>query len=347
LVLGKIADGSSAALLWPARKPAGLGTWLRRAELQGRTLRFVRGRVDDVPVDAIYRAAIGEVPSKGAKSARDLVQDERLHAFVVHVSEVEDAAVGPWVRFVEEFAGYARANAPGNRLVIIVELAGEQTRRPPKPDVALEVCRWDDWSSESDAYILAASMLLGRGLTPKRRALTVATVSRLAIWDLDLAGALCDVDAECLVRPNEFLAEWALGRGWTADSRANWEDGSAYRVDGATTPHSAYLAIADTETLDRRVWSAQAGMFLPWIEECRIQLLPKLRGHIRFPVMTDGGQVDRIEDLSIGQLDWALRGTSASIGARQTIGRLRRARNLLAHLQPLPAELALHDDLMR
>lgn len=346
-IADKIVGGSSAALLWPAHKPIGFGALLRRLDLRGRTICPVRGEPGDPPIDAVYRSALGEVPAKCAKWPKDLVADDRLYEAVVHVSEVDGAAIGPWIRFVEDFAGHARSNPPGERLVIVIELEGEQTRSPPKPDVTLEVSRWDDWVDESDAYVLAAAMLRGRQLPPKRRALTIATVARLAIWDLELAEALTDIAIAQLVRPNEFLIEWAQKRGWGAESQPSWEDGSTQLVDGIPTLHSALLAVADTEVLDRRVWSAQAGLYLPWIEQRRIELLQKLRGLIQFPVITDGGPVDRIEDLSIGQLDWALRGTNASSMTRQTIARLRRARNLLAHLQPLPLELALNDDLMR
>lgn len=346
-IADKIVGGSSAALLWPARKPTGFGASLRRLDLRGRTIYSIRGQPDGTPIDTVYRAVLGEVPITCAKSPKDLVGDDRLYDAVVHVSEVEGAAIGPWIRFVEEFAGYARSNPPGERLVIVIDLEGEQTRRPPKPDVTLEVSRWNDWVNESDAYILAASSLRGRQLSPKHRALSIATVARLAIWDLELAEELSDVATAHLVRPNEFLVEWARKRGWTTESQPCWEDGSMQVVDGIPTLHSARLAVADSEALDRRIWSAQAGLFLPWIEQRRIELLPKLRGLIQFPVITDGGQVDRIEDLSIGQLDWALRGANVSSVTRQTIARLRRARNLLAHLQPLPPELALNDDLMR
>lgn len=346
-IVDKIVGGSSAVLLWPAHKPTGFGALLRRLDLRGRTICPIRGRPSDTPIDAVYRAALGEVPTRCAKSPKDLAEDDRLHDRVVHVSEVEGTELGPWIRFVEEFAGYARSNPPGERLVIVIELEGEQTRHPPTPDVTLQVSQWDDWVNESDAYILAASMLRTRELAPKRRALTIATVARLAIWDLELAEELSDVATAQLVRPNEFLVEWARKRGWTAESQPCWEDGSMQLVDGIPTPHSARLAVEDNESLDRRIWSAQAGLFLPWIEQRRIELLPKLRGLIQFPVITEGGQVDRIEDLSIGQLDWALRGANVSSITRQAIARLRRARNLLAHLQPLPAELALNDDLMK
>lgn len=346
-IVDRIVRGSSAVLLWPARKPTGFGAVLRRLDLRDRNLRSVRGRQDDTPIDAIYRAALGEVPTSCAKSPKELTGDDRLYEAVVHVSEVEGAAIGPWIRFIEDFAGHARSNPPGERLVIVIELEGEQARDPPKPDVALDVSRWDDWVDESDAYLLAAATLRGHHAPPKRRALAIATVARLAIWDLELADALCGVSAAQLVRPNEFLLEWAQKRGWTTESRPSWEGGSTQMVDGVPTSHSAILAVTDSDALDRRVWSAQAGLYLPWIEQRRIDLLPKLRGLVQFPLLTADGQVERIEDLSIGQLSWALRDANLSSMTLQTIARLRRARNLLAHLQPLPPELALHEDLMK
>ncbi|MBX7259850.1 MAG: hypothetical protein U1F48_10120 [Burkholderiales bacterium] len=229
---------------------------------------------------------------------------------------------------------------------IILEMASGQVPFAPTPDVTLDVMKWDDCADECDAYILATLILRGKTTSPKKRAFVAEVVSRLALWDLELVEAMCGVDEATVAAPQEFLRTWACKRGWDTCAELGWESGAVYGMDGNRVLHSAYLAVRDAEALDRRVWSAQAGIYLPWIEERRVQLLPRLQAFVSLPVELDDGKFERLQDLSIGQLAFVLRGAGIDARTRRTIERLREARNLLAHLQPLSAWLALHEDLI-
>lgn len=345
-VVDRILSGSSVVLLWPEVAPREFAEALRSEHLHGRVVHIVDGNAEDMPIDAVYRATLGEVPADGARTPKSLANDARLHGLVVHFPRIEGSTAAEWMRFLGEYADAARAVAPGDRIVFVVALRGTQTRGAPRKDVTLDVIKWDDWANEGDAHILASSVLRNRTTTPRRRAFIAASVSRLAIWDLDLVKELCDAGDAEIANPRHALKKWAEGRGWDLSSGSNWEQGTLHTVDGAAMTHSAFLALSDPDALDRRIWSAQAGVFLPWIEERRIQLLPRLSGHIRFPLETDTGRVDRLQDLGIGQIAWAIRSSRLDPSTKQTINRLREARNRLAHLQPLSPELALHEDLI-
>lgn len=345
-VVERLVSGSSAVVLWPECAPSGFSEALRLAELHGRYVFDASQGPDEAPIDIVYRAALGEVPSNGARTPGRLAGDEQVHGLVVHVSQIQDSATGEWARFLEAYADAVRTIAPGDRMSVVLELSGAQTRAAPRSDVTLDVVKWDDWANEGDAFILASSIVRGNQSTPRRRAFVSASVARLAQWDLDMAAAMCGLDDSEIADPKLFLQGWAKKLGWSDLTDPAWEHGTLHTVDGQQTLHSAYLSVRDPEALDKRMWSAHAGLFLPWIEERRIKLLPRLNGHIQFPLQTDAGQVDRVQDLSIGQIAWAIRDSRVDPQTKRTIGRLREARNRLAHLQPLPAELALHQDLI-
>jgi len=345
-VTDRIVSGSNIVLLWPTCAPRGFAEAFRAAQLPGRAICEAFGDSDEMPIDAVYRAALGEIPGDSAKTAKALARDEQVHGLVIHIPRVDVSMIGEWNRFIVEYSEAIRSVTPGERMAIVIEFSGVQTKAVPRKDVALDVIKWDDWANEGDAFILASSIMRSRTTTPKRRTFIAASVARLANWDFELAEVMCTADESAIASPRTFLSNWAHTLGWVPTTDVGWEHGTLHTVDGVATIHSAFLAISDPDALDRRTWSAQAGIYLPWIEERRIELLPRLNGYIRFPLLTDAGQVDRIQDLGIGQIAWAVRDSRIDPSTKKTIGRLREARNRLAHLQPLPPELALHDDLI-
>jgi hypothetical protein len=216
----------------------------------------------------------------------------------------------------------------------------------PAADVALSVLKWDDQAHENDAFILANLSIRGQTTSKGKRGQFTSSIARLAQWDVDLVDELCMIDTADLIEPQSWLARWAATQGWDREDKYSWQAGTAHTMDGDACVHSGYLALHDPEALQRRVWSAHAGVFLPLIEERRTQLLPRVAAHLRFPLQTDSGLIQRMEDLEIGRLGWALRNAAVDRSTRLSIEHLCEARNRLAHLAPLPVRLALHKDLL-
>ena len=111
--------------------------------------------------------------------------------------------------------------------------------------------------------------------------------------------------------------------------------------------HSAMLEISgDERAVRHRLWSAQAAVLLPLVEERRAELVKEHRHRIRLPVKTEDGEISDPLDLSIGQLAWLLDRQGEAMKLRKQLRRLKRVRNALAHMAPVRVEDALHEALV-
>jgi len=153
-----------------------------------------------------------------------------------------------------------------------------------------------------------------------------------------------------LLEPQEFLRAEAARRGWNAARarRPNWEDGLIDAVNGEDVVHSVALASrGDEAELRRRIWQAEVAVLYPFLEEQRLQLLPRLRPYLRLPVETAYGPVDDIYDLELGQLVYFLRGRNLPRELWRLLTLLTDMRHALAHLRPVPIEYLFVDGLLR
>ncbi len=109
--------------------------------------------------------------------------------------------------------------------------------------------------------------------------------------------------------------------------------------------HSASLALKDFKgIIARRIWSAEVGVILPFVEERRQEILTHLAGVLRVPFTTRFGEViSDVRDLEIGHIESQLinNGITVHPNVRRLVRRLREIRNCLSHLEPLSLDLLL------
>ena len=121
-------------------------------------------------------------------------------------------------------------------------------------------------------------------------------------------------------------------------------------VDGIEKEHSALLALRhDARALQRRIWNAEVGVMLPFVEEQRQDILARFAGVLRVPFMTRfGEEITDIRDLEIGHIESQLANNPAvSSSIRQLITQLRTIRNALSHLESLDPALLLSGEVLR
>jgi hypothetical protein len=121
-------------------------------------------------------------------------------------------------------------------------------------------------------------------------------------------------------------------------------------IDGVEKEHSALLAIRhDTRALQRRIWSAEVGVMLPFVEERRQDILSRFAGVLRVPFTTPfGAEITNIHDLEISHIENQLSNNPAvSSNIRQLIRQLRKIRNALSHLEPLDPTLLLSGQVLK
>lgn len=356
--------------VWALPGPAGFVEAVERDLREGRNVVVAMPAGGPLDIELPLRAAVGEAwdwrevavdqalppaaalcerllpDAAGVPSARALAGADSLDGQIAWVSGVDLANWPRWRPFLQEYAHACRARPAHARLRVATVVWGLPTALLPDSDVCLTLHRWDGVFSELDMLLYAAHRL--RGQSGAERALRVAVTAHLALWDVEVADTLAALPPHELLQPTPVLREIARGRGWCPDRSPSWEEGTLQRWDGRPMEHSASLALRMAEReLGHRLWSAQAGVLLPLVEQRRREVVARV-GHLlrlpytgRFEVVTDP------HDLEVYDLCRQLRGQRVSPRLRELVERLRRVRNALAHCDCVAPEDALSSDLYR
>ena len=235
-------------------------------------------------------------------------------------------------RFLTDYAQFSRNVPQLGRTRFIVCLEGTPPEQPPGRDAALDVHDWKDVVNEMDLLFLAYERLGARDVSGMMRSLLATTVARVAAWDLDVAERLLSEDDDDIIDPVRVLRSVALEAGWTSATPADWELGTA---SAAGAIHAALAALIEPpRELHRRIWSAQASVLLPIIDERRYAIVRENHGQISRHLNMDGDPTDPL-DLDMGHLKGMVQRPGFGGPVSNLVGRLHKARNDLAHLKPL------------
>jgi len=342
----EIASGRNLIFLLPANEPYRLIDKLYDVLSDRWSIQLLDNENDLVPLRAICACTLGESGVSSIVTADALAADERLTGTIVIVSGVKDGQLGGWRKFIQGYEVACRRMPADRRMLIVLALKGEHTSTPPTPEVALAVLRWNDFVGEVDMQVYATLRLRNMSMQPRKRLFLATCLARLALWDVTIIDRFCERDPELILDPINLLLEMGTERGWKDLRQPTWENGATHKVDGADQLHSAYLACHDRDSIYRRLWGAQASVLLPIIEESRTALLPRVKRYVSFPIKTNTGTVERLEDLEVGHMLWQLNASGAELSLIRTVTTLKRARDSLAHLKPLPKEMCFHSDLI-
>jgi hypothetical protein len=274
-------------------------------------------------------------------------QPECQEGRVVIIERVDGADREEWRNFMAQYERACREVSEDRRTLVILVLSEAPLEAFAKRDVALGHRIFDGAVTELDMLLYASMRLIGREENPRRRALLASSVSRVAMWDVVLADRLLDGALEQMLEPAEVLRDYAASMGWEECGTATWREGTIASWAGGREAHSAWLAVKGEEAeIERRLWGAQASMFLPEIERQRLQVIPEASRFIGGPFETALGRVREVADLEIGALDYFLQRSNAPTTLKSKVRILRDTRNDLAHLRRLPASEALYGSLI-
>jgi hypothetical protein len=278
-----------------------------------------------------------------AHDVRELVFTPGFDGWALWIDSVTRDSWLEWRSFLSEFEAASRERDEIARSVLVLCLRGWSTDPPPRNDVALQSMPWRGRVGEFDALLHCASRLADSRHSPARRRLLAQCAARVALWDTDLADRLLAGPPRTIVEPWDTLRSFAVERGWGAESCRAWCDGTEQEFDGSVEEHSAFLVgLGSLEKVQRRLWSAQAAVLLPILEERRQALIPRVVRYLRPPFTTITGEiVSNVCDLEIGQISYFLNRDGGEAGLRRIFRELRDVRNALAHLEPVPAIQAL------
>jgi len=337
-----LREGSSLVLRFPLRVPERLAAQLRTRTEEFLAWTPVAPRAEPEPERQICATLHAPPPGIRSPSVYDLFA---LPEFAGHLffAEIDKAEVWEtWRGFLDRFADASRSVPIIERSLVVVALCGAPVRVDAPAGVALKTLDFRGIVDEIDLLLLAHQRLRARRLPRRGRALLSGTIARLGMSDLELVDRLIEEPTERVLEPWPVLMELARERGWNDHTERSWAYGTVDAYEGEDQVQSALLAgCGESRTLARRLWAAQAAVLLPVIEQGRASLVRKVRGRLRFPIQTAHGEIADPQDLELAHLAYQIDRPGTESRLRRSVRRLRRARNHLAHLEPLEANQAI------
>ncbi len=320
-----LRGGSSVVVRFPGVVPQGFDAAL--AATLGNTLHVDRLPVTTSPLQDLARR-YADHPDH-IRRLPDLCDEPGFRGRLVRPHGLDASTWPAWRDFLSTYAEASRSRPLIGRSLFLVLLAGSPPAEPPPADIGLVSRVWDSVLDDIDLLLFASERLRQRGGDPLLRTLVTTTVARVAAWDFDTAAALVAESDDTIMDPRELLRAVASDKGWTADTPLDWRLGTASRAGIA---HPARAALDDPPAeLDRRLWSAQLSVLLPWIEARRHETVAGNLFEVKRQMRADeDGQGDPFA-LELGDLVRLFDRRGAHRQIRRTVGRLRDVRNELAH----------------
>ena len=295
---------------------------------------------DSDPVDFLRRSICPAVSPLRVRNMHDLAGTGHFQGRFIWIEKIDRRHWSRWSEALMEYAEACRNVEIMSRTVFVVLLMGAVIADESPEEIALVHRDYCGIVDSHDLFVFSLWNAPSSIYYREHRALLAHTIAQVAQWDYFLADRLLSVSLEEALYPMDTLKEYASSLGWTADTPWRWELGT---VDGRNVVHSALLAISsDSRQVRQRVWSAQAGVLLPLIEERRVGLIPRCRRYLKLPVDIQGHWVSDPLDIEIGPLSWHLERTDTPLMIRKQVRQLRTARNMLAHMEPLDPAQVLH-----
>jgi hypothetical protein len=337
----------AVVVAFPLHRPPGFADKLAaRLDRKGWHRLNLAWREGDHPVAFLFRELRIELELTERQSVLRFV--ERLPPMVVVVEEIPASDWPRWKRFLAEYEAELRRRGEGLAPLLLCVLSGVDLDEARLNAPAISLHPWVGVISELDTltYIRAQSSPSQR--TGIEGEISRRIIARLSLWDVEFARSLARLSVKELTSPTEILNELAQKRAWKVGGAGSWCAGASNVFEGVKMSHSAWLTINDEhDELATRIWSAQAAVALPLVEQRRRELAARAERHLRFPVEIDGEQVSSARELQIGPLCHLL--SVARCNDRELMRRVRllkRVRNALAHVKVVDASLLFDPDLI-
>jgi hypothetical protein len=352
-----LREGSNVVLCLPEQLPEGIGEAIqdvfRDSYESPWFVLSLRDCEEADPLLTLYTTFESTGYSDRLCSIPNLIGLQGFAGKIFWVDGIDSKNWPSWRRFLTEYEQWCRGISLFERSVFCVPLTGAVGLAPPQSDVALTIFKWQGVVQPLDTLIYTSSCFRSVNLPPIRRQLAIAITSAVALWDPIFSLRLANETEMEIYNPVTVAGELAAIRGWEecegADVCEQWCLGALNEYKSRPQYHTAWLiTTGDRREIDKRIWSAQAAVLLPYVEERRQALLRELSAVLKVPFCTRYGEIiDDIYDLEIGHIEAQLSTCNQSVATdvRKRVGLLRRIRNSLSHLEPLTLDLILSQEL--
>lgn len=358
-IVQDLRDGKNVVLCLPEHVPDGLASAIRSAlgdseEWSWYTLRVREEDGAADPVRLLFSRFVPHARPDALWNAGALVTEEALAGKLLWLDGFTPPVWPAWKAFLEDYEHACRARSVFERTLFCIPLIGTLALDPPGEDVCLAHHSWRGCVDLLDMLVFTATLLQGKQIPDLQKRVIVSIIAHLALWDPTVSEYLARESRDKIFNPIPLLQGIAKERGWHGENEAllaaPWHAGMLDVVDRVERVHSAVLAAHGADsTIQRRIWSAEVGVMLPFVEERRQDILTRFAGVLCVPFTTRFGEViTNVRDLEIGHIERQLADNPAvSAEMRQLIKQLRKIRNDLSHLEPLDPELLLSGEVLR
>ena len=331
-----LRGGNNVVIRFPGEVPEGFEAIV--VSSLGNMLEFGSAPVTETPLQDIARRYAKR--PEHINRVQGLCDDPGFQGRLVWLRCLEANTWPAWCDFLCSYAAASRSRPLLGRSLFLVLLAGFPPVEPPPTDIGLTNLAWNGVLDEIDLLLFATERLRGREGDTLLRSLLATTVARVAVWDFDTATALLAENNDTIMNPRDLLRTIAQDKSWTKDTPLDWRLGTA---SGEGIAHPARVALDNSPSeLDRRLWSAQLSILLPWIETCRHETVATNAFEIKRLMRADGNGYGDPFALEVGELARLFSRRGADRNLRKTVRYLQKARNNLAHRRHIPYSSVLN-----
>ena len=350
-------------LCLPQHLPSGLARAVRSAAAEDWDWETFPLDTNDrrAPALQIYTKFVpaADDPPGLVRNAATLAGEREFFERIIWIDELTEDSWPTWSDFLVEYQHACQVREPVDRSLFCVPLIGGVANCPPPEDVCLVHHRWEGTVDQFDMLLFAANLIHGQCWSPVQRRLAVAIATQLALWDPEVTVRLLADDFVHILRPEPLLRELAVERNWSdldSDHTAHgWHRGVTNLFDGQTHVHSAAMLLGEPSDpggeIERRIWTAQVGVMLPFVEEHRRLIVERFGRAFRLPHYLPNTKLEPIRearDLELAHILYQMEYQHVDLG-KEVLANVRWLKNIrdrLAHLQTLPPNLLTAHDLV-
>lgn len=350
-IVQDIEDGKNVILCLPEHIPDGLANAVRSelgSNRDWRTISLGDESIASKPLDMLFQRFVQEDISPERDPDKynilTLAEHKDFAGKIIWLDEIDPSLWENWKEFLINYQQPCRAIPERDRTIFCVPLRGELALDPPSEDVCLSQRTWKEVVDRIDMLLFTANLFRQKSLPDLHKRVVIYVVAHLALWDFQTSEYFLDEKLDYILNPVPILKKIAKERNWynynsDKDDQENWCRGLADKIEGESKIHSAALAIKKNEEnrgeeINRRIWSAEVGILLPFVEELRLPIIDKLKSYLEVPHQAYGGYyIEDVRKLEIGHINYQIYKKNVDEDIKEIVNTLYAIRNKLAHIE--------------
>lgn len=348
-ILTDLKEGHSIFFILPQTMPKNFVSQLRAyATHELREMNWDHLFVaDQTPLETLFKRLDPLSSSKLVRSVPNLYELNHFSSKLFFLENISEKMWPEWKKFLKEYTIFSQKKSLTQRTLFIVQAPLSEDVKQEKQEIKLH--SWSGVFDELDMTLYVSSHLKSRNLQPLYKKLALSIIACLSLWDTALADILLQESIENLLKPLPILEHFGRKRNWEQHTLKNregcWQQGIFYKMETQEQIHSAFLAIhGPLQELNYRLWRSHLQVLFPYVEEQRQSLIPQLSKFLSLPFETTSGVLiqDPLE-LELGHILQLLFLSTERPSPKlyKTLTCIKKIRDVLAHLQPVPSELIL------